>query len=106
MALVERLNGAAARPVQGRGGNFKPLVERRQEQAGSISLTDGDFNQNMSHLAAAIDAGAAVMLSKTSDGGAISITLYKGQDRWRVYAKDAGELAEAFEALSATSMLK
>lgn len=54
-------------------------------------------------LANAIDrviaSGDALVFGSTSDGGALSITLLCGNDRYKIYAANDDELIRAFQAL-------
>jgi hypothetical protein len=44
-------------------------------------------------------AGLGLMLASTSDGGAVSLTLYDGDERRRSYASSPEELVAALEAV-------
>jgi hypothetical protein len=50
-------------------------------------------------LAVACASGSAVLFSPTSDGGAISVTLYMGDARSRDYASSAEEFAQTLIAV-------
>jgi hypothetical protein len=65
-----------------------------------MSLGDGDGTSLWKHLASAVDCGAAVMVSRTQDGGAISVTLYLGSHRYKEYATSPEQLEVVFQALS------
>lgn len=41
---------------------------------------------------AAVGAGKAIMLSSTSDGGAVRVAIFDGDDKFMVYTKNAVEL--------------
>lgn len=47
-----------------------------------------------------VNAGDAIMFSRTSDGGALVVTLYAGEERHKTYAPGQEELDEAWEALA------
>jgi len=53
----------------------------------------------MDTLAVACASGSAVLFSPTSDGGALSITLYMGDARSRDYATSAEEFAATLVAV-------
>lgn len=53
----------------------------------------------MDALAVACASGSAVLFSPTSDGGAISVTLYMGDARSRDYASSAEEFAATLVAV-------
>lgn len=80
----------------GKGGAFRPLVARKPRTG--LSLSDsGDVGWEA--VCAAVDVGIGVLLSSTSDGGAISLTLYAGDERYRTYCGNPEELADAFRAI-------
>lgn len=96
---------ADARGARRTGSGFSRLLPSSRPEAQPISLADGDAPTLWKLLASVVDSGAAVMVSKTSDGGAISLTLYVGSQRYREYAqslemleqllREAGRAAEA-----------
>lgn len=104
MALIEHRGLAAAREVPRSGGAFERLVPDRRPSSSQLSLADGQAKNNWSHLVAAVDAGIAVAISATRDGGAISVTIWKGDKRYREYCTSAGELDVVFEALGALAV--
>ena len=53
----------------------------------------------MDALSVAVAAGCAVLISPTSDAGALSVTLYAGDQRHRAYASSAEEFHSILEAL-------
>src|SRR5688500_7237284 len=60
-------------------------------------------------LDAILDAyrsGLGVLVSKTSDGGALSLTTYDGDRRYRSYAANADEADSLWEALGALARSK
>ena len=84
---------------QGRGGNLRVLVDRQRQRRAEAALAIepavvGD------RVLACLRVGRAVLLSTTSDGGAVSVTLYDGDDRRRSYCSDEAEFAEALAALT------
>lgn len=62
--------------------------------AGAVSWEEVDGRLIKAALVAATDDGCAVIFSKTTDGGALSLTLLAGSDRHKKYAKNA-EIAES-----------
>lgn len=50
-------------------------------------------------IAAATEDGAALLLSKTSDGGALCIQLLHGTSRSKLYPSSADELKEALQLI-------
>jgi len=63
-----------------------------------MSLVECNASSCWTPLASAIDSGAAVMLSRTSDGGATSVTLYLGSNRFKEYATTPDQLIEVLRA--------
>jgi transposase len=57
----------------------------------------------MDALAIVCASGCAVLFSPTSDGGAISVTVYAGDERARDYASDAEEFAAVLLAVRDTA---
>lgn len=86
-------------PTQARGSSFRPLVDRRGSKGGLALKSAGDGGWDA--LCAAIDGGIGVLLATTSDGGALSLTVYVGDQRYRTYCANADELADAWTALQA-----
>ena len=62
--------------------------------AGVVSWEEVDGRLLKAAVCATTEDGCAIILSKTSDGGALSITLLAGPERVKKYAKDA-QLAES-----------
>lgn len=85
--------------LPGKGQNFRQLVDRKTSRKPSLSIRDGDWQRNAQLLADSVDRGLGVLLARTQDGGAISMTVYQGQNRYRSYASNDAELDELFEAL-------
>lgn len=98
--MPELFGPNAPRP-DGRGASFRPLVDRRKKPKPQLSIRDGSWEGNALILSDAIDAGLGVLLARTQDGGAISMTVYQGQSRYRSYASSEEELDELFTALAA-----
>jgi hypothetical protein len=46
-----------------------------------------------------VEAGDGIMLSRTSDGGALVVTLYAGEARHKQYCASSAEVWAAFDAL-------
>ena len=81
-----------------RGSAFRPLVERKG-QHGPASLRTDNGQAHWALICELVDAGHALMLGRTQDGGAISFTVYVGEERLRSYAHSEEEVEEAFEGL-------
>lgn len=84
----------------GRGGSLRPLVDRRADQHRVETITDVAPAQLSTCLRAALMGGIGVLLSPTSDGGAVSVTAYAGRQRSRSYCADREEYADALQALA------
>lgn len=85
--------------LQGRGPNLRPLVDRRGSGPGLARFKDVDSDRWLEAINGCLDAGLGLLISATRDGGAISLTVYEGDDRSRSYASDAGELVELLAAV-------
>jgi hypothetical protein len=83
----------------GRGGNFKQLGNRRDASPKTAQILGIPAQDLMDALAVAFASGCAVLMSPTSDGGAVSVTLYAGDQRHRAYATSAEEFAETLLAV-------
>lgn len=76
----------------------RPLRDR--EVSGRIPQIMGiEASDLMNTLALACSSGCAVLFSPTSDGGALSVTLYMGDARSRDYASSAEEFAATLVAV-------
>jgi len=84
---------------QGRGANLRPLVERRGGQHGVDRFKDVDPAKWMAAIMACLERGTGLLVSITSDGGAVSLTLYEGDTRARSYASSADELEELLDVI-------
>jgi hypothetical protein len=85
---------AAAQGARRTGSAIPRLRSSSQEKKHSLSLADCPIDSCWKLLASVVDCGAAVMVSRTSDGGAISLTLYAGSERYREYASTPKEVEE------------
>lgn len=92
-------DSGTAKTSPGRGGNFKPLIDRRDRMGGGLQLGGPGRDDFWQVVGSAIDGGLGVLLARTSDGGAISITVYDGDDRHRTYCGNEEELVEAQAAI-------
>jgi transposase len=78
---------------------FKPLRDKAPAEPRVARILGIPAQDLMDALALACCAGCAVLFSPTSDGGAISVTVYLGDDRLRDYAASAEEFAEVLVAV-------
>jgi len=63
------------------------------------SLLDGSGTLTTEAVHACLLAGMGLLIAPTSDAGAISVTLYDGQDRYKSYASTAEEFAVLLETV-------
>ena len=89
-----------------RGGKVAVGKSQRADQTRYASLSSGqslvdkaswedaDQEELWRAIVAITDAGDAVTLGRTRDGGALSLTILSGDDRVRLYAHGADETAE------------
>ena len=89
-------NGKRVSP-QDKNGQTNPAVSKLaklQSAGGGVAISWADVSGPAlkAAIVAATEAGGAVILSKTSDGGALSITLLAGKERTKHYVKST-ELA-------------
>ena len=84
---------------RGRGGNFRQLRQSREDvnRVGEItSIPDSEF---LAAVSLALTCSCGVLLSPTSDGGAVSVIVYDGDERYRTYCSTREEFQSALEAL-------
>jgi hypothetical protein len=99
MSRLMDSQSAGVRNARPTGSGFLRLLAESPPTTQGLSLGSGSQQNNWAHLVSAVDSGAAVMLSRTSDGGAISLTLYLGTERYREYASTPEQLDALCEAL-------
>lgn len=97
--LARTLSGGNA---PGRGGRFRQLVPRGSTNrlAGILEVDPALFSEC---ILSALAAGRGVLLASTSDGGALNVTLFEGDERSRTYASTPEEFSEALIALRGAS---
>lgn len=83
----------------GKGTTPNPAVSKyaalsEGAASGDISWADVSGPLIKQALAAATDDGCALIFSKTSDGGALSLTVLAGKERSKLYAKTT-DIAES-----------
>lgn len=83
----------------GRGGNFTALFDHRRGTARANAFVVGHESAIGTAVVDAVRVGLAVLLGITSDGGALSLTVYDGSERQRTYASNPDELEAALDAL-------
>jgi hypothetical protein len=88
------------RANSGRGGTFKSLVDRRESGPRLNSILENSQQLLGDAIHAAIMGGLGVLVAPTSDGGAVSVTVYDGDERLRSYASSADEWTAVLGALT------
>lgn len=79
---------------------FKPLLNARSGPPRLIQLLDGADSVLGEAIRLALESGAGVLLSPTRDGGALSVTLYVGDDRLRGYAASPEEFTALLDRVA------
>ncbi len=87
------------RPIPGRGPQFKSLVDRQDKGPRLQGILQDTSDETVSAIHAAVLGGIGVLIASTSDGGAISVTVYQGDERLRSYASSRDEWLGILEAL-------
>lgn len=98
MGIAKHLE-PAYKPKPGRGSNFRSLFDRGRGTARAHDLVVGRESSIGTAVVSALRGGLAVLIGITSDGGAVSLTVYDGQERQRTYAANPEELEAALDAL-------
>lgn len=79
---------------------LKPLLNTRDTRSRVPELLDGLDSVLGETLRLVLSRGAGLLVSPTQDGGALSFTVYLGDDRFRGYASSPEELQATLERLS------
>lgn len=74
---------------------FKPLRDRTEDTPRVGKILGINPQELMDALGVVLCSGCAILFSPTADGGAVSITVYYGDERGRDYVTSAEELAQA-----------
>lgn len=98
-AMPNSVDYALGRDRPGRGSSLKPLVRANRQRSLSAVVADSDPALWLEAISLALDAGYALLLSPTSDGGAFSITLLAGDDRFRSYCATGAEVTGCLDAV-------
>jgi hypothetical protein len=89
-------------PLGGGRPPFKPLINERNGAGRIAILLDGNDSVLGEAVRLVLVAGCGVLMSPTRDGGALSITLYVGDDRLRGYAASPEELEALLDRVADT----
>lgn len=84
---------------RGRGNNFKALGNRKEAEQRVPQIVGISADEFMGAVALALTQGCGILLSPTGDGGAVSVLVYDGDDRYRTYASTPEEFADAISAV-------
>jgi hypothetical protein len=84
---------------RGRGAALRPLLDQRDGLGRIQRLVQGSEQITADAVQACLLGGLGVLLAPTSDGGAISVTVYDGQERYKSYAASPEEFAKLLEAV-------
>lgn len=84
------------------GDFLAKLSESLGEQASapSVSWKDVDQDDLMAGLVAATEGGAALLFSKTSDGGALTLIIYSGKRKRVAYLSSVERATEMLQHLA------
>ena len=77
----------------------------RTANSGTEGIGEWDIKQEQmaDAILSLLASGCAIMLGVTSDGGAVSVTIYSGDVKTRKYVTDAIELDDCLAAVVATA---
>lgn len=97
-------NGKNSKPPTWEANNNGPSHSRQRDYSrrpvDPIGWGEADNQQLRDCICAVTDAGAAIMLGRTSDGGALSITVLDGEQRIREWPHSAEELGKTLSWLT------
>jgi len=79
---------------------FKPLLDERSRPTRLAELLHGTDSVLGEAVRLALESGCGLLLSPTRDGGAISVTLCVGDDRFRGYAASPEEFAALLDRVA------
>jgi hypothetical protein len=74
---------------------FKPLRDRADTTPRVGQILNVESEELVQALGVILCSGCALLLSPTTDGGALSITIYYGDERSRDYATSAEEFRQS-----------
>lgn len=85
--------------IRGKGNQFVEQQNVFRKNGGRSAPALADNSTCGLALDAVLRSGNGIILSRTSDGGAISITILVGDKRQRTYCSNDEELEEALSAM-------
>jgi uncharacterized protein YcgI (DUF1989 family) len=89
---------AVGKPAGGGAGRYGSLGADKPSTE-MASWEDADQEEIWRTIIAVTNAGDGITLSKTRDGGALSIVLLSGDQRVRLYARGADEVSERLKEI-------
>jgi hypothetical protein len=98
MAQTRRTSDPPARKEASKWGRVGPTKDRDP-----IHWSSCDARVLQAAIVAATEDGAAVLLSKTSDGGALALQILSGSARYKYYASNTVELDDLLREMTATA---
>lgn len=84
---------AVGKPSPDRGGRYRNLNDHKSRSA-AASWEDAEAEELWRLISEVTAHGDALMFGVTRDGGACVLTVMSGDDRYKVYATGADEVAE------------
>lgn len=91
----------ARRAASGRGGSFRPLLDRANGPSRLEAIIDVDPKELGEAVACLLLAGRGILFSPTGDRGALGVILYDGDDRSRAYCATRDEFGEVLDRIRA-----
>lgn len=98
---MPRAKNDVTTPLNGRGDKYAKLGIG--EERGKLTWGSADANLLRAAVAAVTEDGAALLLTKTSDGGALCLQVWAGTNRHKLYPVTALELTEALQVVIETA---
>lgn len=87
------------RESRGGNGSDKYSARLQSENRGNCTWLDADPQCLLDAVASVVADGAALLLSKTSDGGALVIQVWTGTQRHKLYPATSTELNMALDLI-------
>lgn len=88
------------RSTPGQNGSDKYSQRLTTERRGNCTWMDADPQSLLVAVASVVADGAALLLSQTSDGGALVIQVWTGTARHKLYPATSTELDEALTLIA------
>lgn len=85
----------------GQGDKYTMALGRSSR--GGLTWSDCDADSLLAAVHAATEDGAAILLGKTQDGGALTIQVWNAAGRHKLYPASMAELSEALQVIEETA---